>query len=175
MTLEDRLKKLAGTIKALEERDRRIIAETDRIREVRRQAAVRLHRCCANFAGQLNRLAGAEAVTLAPPEFQPDSFREEASSNLFQLNVHGRILQLEFEPTEQAVSTEDFRTPYTIRGAIRSFNQELLDKNLIEEQLLFCCLERNGKVVWRYFDPRTYRSGVFDENYLAGLLESLLK
>ena len=40
-----------------------------------------------------------------------------------------------FRATPELVSTEDFRVPYTLEGTVRAFNQELLDKDLIEEQL----------------------------------------
>ena len=89
-----------------------------------------------------------------------------------QINVSGRILQVEYESAEELVCTEDFRVPYTMKGSIRCFNQELLDKDVIEEQLLFYVLEKPP--IWRYFDARTYRTGVFDQEYLAGLLENLI-
>ena len=82
-------------------------------------------------------------------------------------------LQVAFEATPEIVSTEDFRIPYTLAGSVRAFNQELLDKDLIEEQLLFCTLEREGGM-WRYFDARTYHSGPFDEDYLVALMEQLV-
>ena len=53
------------------------------------------------------------------------------------MNVRGRILQVAFEATVELVSTEDFRVPYTLHGSVRAFNQELLDKDIIEEQLIF--------------------------------------
>ena len=60
-----------------------------------------------------------------------------------------------------------------MKGAVRAFNQALLDRKLIEEQLLFYTLEKE-KRLWRFFDPRTYRSGVFDQEYLVTLMEQLL-
>jgi len=44
---------------------------------------------------------------------------------------------------------------------------------LIEEQLLFYTLEKDRKM-WRFFDARTYRSGPFDQEYLASLMEQLI-
>ena len=103
---------------------------------------------------------------------RPARALQEDGANLLQINVRGRILQIEFETTPDLVSTEDFRIPYTLSGAVRAFNQALLDKDLIEEQLIFYTLEK--KTMWRFFDARTYRSGEFDQAYLVGLMEQLL-
>jgi len=92
---------------------------------------------------------------------------------LMQIQVRGRILQIEFEATPELLSTEDFRIPYTLAGAIRAFNQELLDKDVVEEQLIFYTLEKR-KGMWRFFDPRTYRSGPLDREYLVSLMEQLV-
>ena len=105
-------------------------------------------------------------------EFSPDAFQEDGK-NLFQINVQGRILQVEFEAAPELISTEDLRIPYTLQGVVRAFNQELLDRSLIEEQLLFYTLEKDKKM-WRFFDARTYRSGPFDQEYLISLMEQLL-
>jgi hypothetical protein len=112
------------------------------------------------------------AVELDPPEFREESFRDDLP-NLIQINVRGRILQVEFEATPELVSTEDFRVPYTLSGAVRAFNQALLDKDLIEEQLIFYTVEKD-KNMWRFFDARTYRSGGLDRDYLIGLMEHLV-
>ena len=86
--------------------------------------------------------------------------------------MRGRILQISFAATPELVSTEDFRVPYTLNGTVRAFNQELLDKDIIEEQLIFYTIEHHKKM-WRFFDARTYRSGPFDQEYLVGLMEQL--
>ena len=118
----------------------------------------------------INQLTAGGALTLDPPN--PSHLREEVR-NLIQINVRGRILQVEFEATDELVSTEDFRIPYTMQGTVRTFNQELLDKDLIEEQLIFFTLEKEKKM-WRFFDARTYRSGPFDQEYLISLMEQLI-
>ncbi len=82
-------------------------------------------------------------------------------------------MQGEFSSTPELVSTEDFRIPYIISGSVRAFNQMLLDRDVIEEQLLFYTLEKRMRM-WRFFDPRTYRSGPFDQEYLVCLMEQLL-
>jgi hypothetical protein len=120
----------------------------------------------------LNRLLAREAVALDPPDFSEGAFHE-GTRNLIQINVRGRILQIEFGGTEELVSTEEFRIPYTMDGSVRAYNQELLDKDIIEEQLLYYTLEK-GRQWWRFFDPRTYRSGPFDQEYLVSLMEHLI-
>lgn len=167
-----RLNKLAETIDALAERDELLLRRTREIAVIRRQAAVDLHATCAKFVAALNGLLARTQILLDPAEFAAGNFREEGP-NLLQINVRGRILQLEFTTTPELVSTENFRVPYTLEGSVRGFNQQLLEQNLIREHLLFFCLEKNRNF-WRYFDERTYRSGPLDGEYLALLLEQLI-
>ena len=167
-----RLKRLAGHIEALAGKDETLLRRTREIMGLRRAAAVALHRVCSTFVDSLNRLMAASQVSLDPEEFSAASFRDDAP-NLIQVGVRGRILQVAFEATPEIVSTEDFRIPYTLAGSVRAFNQELLDKDLIEEQLLFYTLEKDGSR-WRFFDARTYHSGPFDEAYLVALMEQLV-
>jgi len=167
-----RLRRLAGSIDALEDKDERHLRRAREIEAFRRGAAVDLHRICAGFVTAINELLTRGVVILDPPDFSAESFREE-SLNLFQIHVRGRILQVEFRGTPELVSTEDFRIPYIIEGSVRAFNQALLDKDLIDEQLLFYTLESRQRC-WRFFDARTYRSGPFDGEYLVGLMERLI-
>ena len=127
---------------------------------------------CGKFVRDLNDLLSTTELTLDPPAFEPDQFHD-GSSNLFQIIVRGRILQIEFAVTENLISTENFRHPYVLEGAIRGFNQELLEHDAIEEELLFYCVGRKTKG-WTVFDARTYRTGQLDENYFATLLERLV-
>jgi hypothetical protein len=163
---------LAQSIDALAAKDEGFLRHAHEMAELRRAAANGLHVICSDFVESLNGLLSRCEVVLDPPEFSADAFREDAA-NLFQINVRGRILQVEFEATPELVSTEDLRIPYTLQGSVRAFNQELLDKNLIEEQLLFYTLEKKKKM-WRFFDARTYRSGPFDREYLISLMEQLI-
>jgi len=167
-----RLKRLAESIEALAEKDQRRQDHAREIADLRRRSATELHAICADFVVSLNRLLSRSEVGLDPPVFAEDGLREEAP-NLIQINARGRILQIEFATAAELVSTEDFRIPYTMKGSVRAFNQILLDKDLIEEQLLFYTLEKEKKL-WRFFDPRTYRSGPFDQEYLVALMEQLL-
>jgi hypothetical protein len=170
--VDPRLKRLAESIDALADKDERYLAHAREIAELRRGAAVELHCICESFVDRLNSLLTRGLVVLDPPVFAADSYRD-SSRNLLQMHVRGRILQTEFQATPELVSTEDFRVPYILSGSVRAFNQALLEKDIIEEQLLFYTLEKRQKM-WRFFDARTYRSGPFDQDYLASLLEQLI-
>ena len=167
-----RLKRLAQNIEALADKDERILRRAREIADVRRAAAADLYAICADFTNSVNRLLTHPAVELDPANLADDSFQED-SPNLVQINVRGRILQVSYTTTPEMVSTEDFRVPYTMHGTVRAFNQELLDKDIIEEQLIFYTIEHHKKM-WRFFDARTYRSGPFDQEYLVSLMEQLL-
>jgi hypothetical protein len=171
-TREARLQRLAASIDSLAEKDAVILERAREIAALRRAAAADLHAICADFVASVNRLLARIEVELDPPVYGAASFQEDLA-NLMQINVRGRILQVSFSATVEAVSTEDFRVPYTLEGTVHAFNQELLDKDIIEEQLIFYTLE-NHKKMWRFFDARTYRSGPFDQEYLIGLMERLL-
>jgi hypothetical protein len=167
-----RLKRLAESIDALVEKDENSLGRVREVRALRRAAAAELYGICSNFVVAINGLLARGEVVLDPPEYADGAFQEE-SANLIQMNVRGRILQVEFEATLELLSTEDFRIPYTLQGVVRAFNQELLDKDIIEEQLIFYTCEKHKKM-WRFFDARTYRSAPFDEEYLIALMEQLI-
>jgi hypothetical protein len=168
----DRLKKLAGRLDLLIEKDERRARHESEIGELRQKAAAELYTICAGFVGSVNSLLQKARVELDPSEYSAEAFRPH-DPNLFQIHVRGRIMPITFEAPDEIVSTEHFRVPYVLEGAIRCFNQALLDREAIEEQLLFFCLEKNRKA-WRYFNGRTYHSGLFDEEYLVSLMEQLL-
>ncbi len=167
-----RLKKLAESIDALAEKDERFLRRTREIAALRQAAAADIYAICADFVSSVNRLLAQSEIELDPPGYGSNSFQDDVV-NLIQINVRGRILQVSFSATPELISTEDFRVPYTLEGTVRAFNQELLDKDIIEEQLIFYTIE-NHKKMWRFFDARTYRSGPFDQEYLIGLMEQLL-
>jgi hypothetical protein len=169
---EIRLKRLAESIDALADKDQDLLSYAREIAGLRRRAAWELHSICAEFVMSVNRLLSRGEVILDPLVFPEEAFHEQGV-HLLQINSRGRILQIEFEATPDLLSTEDFRIPYTIHGSVRAFNQQLLDKDLIEEQLLFYTIEKKKKM-WRFFDGRTHRSGPFDMDYLVGLMEQLL-
>jgi hypothetical protein len=169
---DHRLKRLAESIDRLAEKDEELLHRTRQIAQLRRRAAAEMHTICAEFAISINRLLTQAQVVLDPPVYPPDSF-DEMRKNLFQINANGRILQIEFGATTELTSTEEFRVPYTLEGSVRAFNQQFLEKDVIEEQLIFYTLEKE-KNWWRYFDARTYRSGPFEQDYLVSLMERLI-
>lgn len=169
---KDRLKKLADAIEALAEKDSALIQKTLTIAALRRRAAVELHSICGAFARDLNRRLSSTQLEFDPPEYAPEAF-QDIGVNLLQINVRGRILQIEFASTPETISTENFRVPHILEGSIRCFNQEFLDQAVIEEQFIFYCLEKKQNL-WRFFDARTYRSGPFDQEYLISLMEQVV-
>lgn len=169
---KDRLKRLAVAIEALAEKDTAFVQRAQEIASLRRQAAVELHAICGHFVCEINRQLSKIQLQFDPPEYSPDSF-QELGVNLLQINAQGRLLQIEFASTPDMISTENFRVPHILEGAIRCFNQESLEHSAIEEQLLFYCLEKKHRL-WRFFDARTYRSGPFDQDYLIALMEQLV-
>ena len=171
-TRDARLKRLAKSIDALGHKDEHRLNHAREMADTRRKAASELHAICNGFVLAVNSLLSCGRVLLDPPDFPEEAFREE-DGNLIQINASGRILQIHFSATKELISTEDFRIPYTIEGSVRAYNQDLLDKDVIEEQLLFYTFER-GKKMWRFFDARTYRSGPFDQEYLVNLMEQLV-
>ncbi len=169
---KDRLKKLAEAIEALEQKDSALVQRTLTIAAQRRQAAVELHSICAAFVDDLNRQLSSSQIVFDPSEYAAEAF-QDIGVNLLQINVRGRILQIEFASTPQTVSTENFRVPHVLEGSVRCFNQEFLDRAVIEEQFIFYCLEKKRNL-WRFFDARTYRSGPFDQEYLISLMEQVV-
>jgi hypothetical protein len=156
-----RMKRLAQSIEALAEKDEALLRMSRQMDQVRRTAACELHTICRDFVNSLNRLTSKVELVL------------DEAINIIQINVRGRILQVAFGATQELVSTEDFRVPYTLSGSVRAFNQDLLNKELIEEQLVFYTVEKSRNL-WRYFDPRTYRSGTLDQEYLVSVMEQLI-
>lgn len=167
-----RMKRLAQNIEALAQKDEDFLRLSRQMCQVRRAAANELHTICRDFVSSLNRLMSKGELALDPNQFSEAAFQDDAV-NLIQISVRGRILQVAYSATPELVSTEDFRVPYTLAGSVRAFNQDLLNKDLIEEQLVFYTVERDRKM-WRYFDPRTYRSGTLDQEYLVSVMEQLI-
>ena len=169
----DPLTKLARRLDHLAEHDERAAEEMDRTELARRQGARILHSICAEFTRHLNSAMTRTEMLLMPPEFDPEMYKEDAP-NLIQMSLRGRIVQIQFESPNQTIATENFRHPYILQGTVNGFNQTLLDRDQIEEQLVF--YSRTGEKKdfrWHYFEPRTYRSGLVNEAYLTELLGRL--
>jgi hypothetical protein len=164
--------RLAAAIEALGDRDEKLIEEHRKVGRLRLQGAIELYGFCRRFVDGLNAKLSQPAVMLSPASYSGESF-DDAGSNLFQINLRGRLLQLEFFATDELYEHDDFRLPYILRGAVRSFSQEFLDSNSIDEQMIFYC-PNDGHATWYFFDGRTYRSGEVGEDYLATEMERLL-
>ncbi len=169
---EDRLRRLARSIDGLEAKDEELLRRAREIEANRRKGAMELYALCSEFVESVNRLVSKVRLELGPPEFTEGNFRDPGA-NLFQINAKGRMVLLEFRATDTLTSTEHFRTPYTLEGSVRWYNQDLLDRVDIQEHGLFYCLNRR-EAAWRFFDGRTQRSGHVDREYLIGLLEALV-
>lgn len=169
---KNRLQRLAEAIDALAGKDNALVQKTQQVACLRRQAAGELHAICGKFVSELNRNLSQTQLQVDPPDYPPESF-QDIGVNLLQINIRGRILQIEFASTPEMISTENFRVPHILEGSVRCFNQELLDQSVIEEQFIFYCLEKK-RSLWRFFDARTYRSGLFDQEYLISLMEQVV-
>jgi hypothetical protein len=169
---DERLARLARSIDALAKKDEELARRTREIAELRRKAAGELHAVCSYFVTTLNALIREVKLELSPAEFSPENFRE-AGANLFLINARGRVVQIEFRATEQLTSTERFRTAYTLEGAIRWYNQEMLERIEVPEHAIVYVLDKQGGS-WRYIDARTQKAGGLDTSFLAGLMERLV-
>ncbi len=168
----DRLARLALAIDAIEDQDKRLLDDSELVDRLREQGAAALHQLCRDFVDQLNGKLKHPALVLDPPEWTPENFNDSAP-NLFQISLRGRLLQLEFSAPDEPYSTEDFRHRYVLRGGVRSFNQDLLEQDTVDEQQIFFCPLESG-ATWHFFDARTYRTGLLSIDYLAIELERLL-
>jgi hypothetical protein len=168
----DRLTRLANAIEAIAESDQKLIDESARVDDLRSRGALDLHRICSVFVDRVNARLSDPAVML-DPSFYEEANYNDGGLNLFQINLRGRILQIEFGPTAELYEDDDFRRPYVLRGAVRSFNQDLLDHGSVDEQLIFYCPSEQGPR-WHFFDGRTHRSGFVGEHYLIAEMERLL-
>jgi hypothetical protein len=173
---EDRLIRLAEKIEKVASQDQKAIdegAEVDRLRE---EGAAGLYRLCRDFVDDLNSRLSQPALIIDPPDWGADSFRD-GGTNLFQISLRGRLLQLEFTSTDEPYSTEDFRHRYVLRGGVRSFNQNFLEQDTVDEQHIFFCAGGDHPGIgpaWHFFDARTYRTGLLSADYLAAEMERLL-
>lgn len=167
----DRLTRLAREIDAIAERDRKLIEESAHVDQLRSRGAADLHAICRVFVDKVNGRLSDGAIMLDPPSFAEGNFDD--GHNLFQINLRGRLLQIEFAATSELYENDDFKRPYVLRGTVRSFNQDLLEHNTVDEQMIFYCPGAAG-AAWYFFDERTYRTGRVGEDYLISEMERLL-
>ncbi|HVY93633.1 MAG TPA: hypothetical protein VHA14_12815 [Bryobacteraceae bacterium] len=169
---QDRLERLAQSIEAIGGRDQRLIEESALVERLREEGGAALYRICRDFVDDLNSRLSQPALVLDPPDWNPENFDEDGA-NLYQISLRGRLLQIEFSATDEPYSTEEFRRRYVLRGGVRSFNQKFLDRDTVDEQLIFYCPHESG-AAWHFFDARTYRTGLVTADYLATEMERLL-
>ena len=165
----DRLKRLAEHIAELARKDEERIKRELEVAGQRLNGARELHQVCADFVSALNSLLPRAIVELAPAEFTAGTFHD-AGENLYQINVTGRLIQIEFRATDTVFSTEKYRVPYILEGEIRCFDQDALDRAVIPVDSLFYCVE-SGSPSWVVFAPRTHHATDFDRDFLITSME----
>ena len=152
-----------------------MVDESSQVDHLRDEGAAALYRLCREFVDDLNGRLPEPALSLDPPEWTAESFHD-SGPNLIQISLRGRLLQFEYESTDEPYCSEDFRHRYVLRGDVRSFNQNFLEHDTVDEQQIFYCPVHDGHegAVWHFFDVRTYRTGTVSLDYLAAELERLL-
>jgi hypothetical protein len=170
MPQDDPIVRLARQIDASRKAERFLANEED-VAALDRNGAWQLHQICVQFVAALNRRLRDSAVELSPPTFAPEMFRE-SGVNLIRISDQGRELQIAFQATEQAFSTDKFLIPYILEGEIRTYNQRMLERFEIRNQSLFFCVSA-GSAFWRFYDWRVPRSASLDPDLLASLMEKL--
>lgn len=169
--VDPKIARLARKLDALPEKDEARARKARDWERRQNEAGEALLLICAHLVETLNLLLEQMQVELSPPAFQPESL-DTVSGLLIQINANGRIVQVQVKPREEC-SSDPLRSGYLLTGSLRWFNQELLERQEIQEEPLLCSVDGSGHV-WRYLDPRTRKSGVFDQDYLAEKLEQLL-
>ena len=168
----DRLGRLALAIEASAGRDQLRMDESSHVDRLRAEGAASLYGICRKFVDELNGRLKEPALMLDPPQWDADSF-DDSRPNLLQISLRGRLLQIEVSATDEPYSTEEYRHRYVLEGAVRSFNQNFLESDTVDEQMIFFCAH-DAVPVWHFFDPRTYRNGLVSTEYLASELQRLL-
>ncbi|MBL8227912.1 MAG: hypothetical protein JNL98_05525 [Bryobacterales bacterium] len=169
---EQRLQKLARKLDAIPAKDAQRIALAQEIERKQHQAAAELYQLCAAFVASLNKVLSEMKVEFSPAGYSSEKL-DTPNGSLFQINASGRIIQITLHCKETTASTEHFRVPYILEGRIRSFNQDLLDRQEIHEHQIFYCVDRAGDA-WRFFNTRTRTSGRITTDFLIDALEELV-
>jgi hypothetical protein len=165
------LARLVEKLDQLPARDELRLRQARELENQQNEASAQMYGLCRDLVNSLNAMLENMVVELSPEAYAASQLAE--SGVLFQINASGRIVQITIFPREGSASSEHFRLPYILRGAVRWFNQEYLERQAIEEQLVYYCLDgASGR--WRYLDARTRRLGVIDREFLAATIEQLL-
>ena len=170
MAPDDAIARLARQIDAAKKAER-FLVNADDVASLRRHGADELHRICAEFVSSVNNSLAEPTIDLSPATYGPELFREPGV-NLIRISSQGRELQIAFEATSKLASTEKFPVPYILEGEARTFNQRMLERFEIRNQLLFFCVEQ-GTASWRFFDWRSRRTGPVDRELLVSLVQPL--
>ena len=170
--IDERFHRLAGRIEELRRKDEAAHEHRVRVRRQRTEGVQRLWGTCQSFATHLNSYVAQDPLELSPPD-PPDEISEDNQVQLL-LNVRGRVMLLEVRTPSMLVAAENFKRPYILEGEVRYFNQELLEGDRVEEHGIFYCPDEGADGAWLYWNGRTYKSGIVDEEYLAGLLEQII-
>lgn len=169
---EQRMKRLARKLDELPAKDELRMREARDLEVKQHKAGVELYALCRHLVDSLNAILHNLQLELTPEQFHADML-DGASGVIFQINASGRIVQLVLQSRETEISSEHFRMPYILRGAIRWFNQEYLERQEIQEHQFFYCVDRIGGS-WRFVDSRSRKVGALDQDYLLETLEQLL-
>lgn len=170
--IHQRLKRLARKLDELPAKDELRIRQARELEERQRSAGAELHQLCRGLVAALNSMLDNLEIEITPASYNA-GLLDSPSGLLIQINASGRIVQLAIHAREPEISSEHFRTPYILQGAIRWFNQEFLERQEIQEMQIFYCIDSSGGS-WRYYDPRARKTATVDEDYIAGVLDQLL-
>lgn len=168
---EPLLQRLAQKLDELPAKDELRVRQAEELLARQDRGGEQLFAHCQDLVDTLNGRIANLRLELSPETFEGRYLDQNGC--LIQINAAGRIVQVTLLAREQGPCTEHFRIPYILRGAIRWFNQEFLDRQEIAEQPIFYCLDRNeGR--WRFMDAKTRRLGTVSPEFLAEILEQLL-
>jgi hypothetical protein len=170
MPQDDAIIRLAKQIDATSRSERHTMDPVV-VADLRRRGASELYRICSEFVASVNHALADSMLELSPAEYTPEMFRE-SGANLIQISSQGRQMQITFSAGPQLVSTEKFLIPYVLEGEVRTYNQRMLERLEIRNQLLFFSIEA-GEASWRYYDWRSAHTGRVDRALLVNLMEPL--
>lgn len=170
--IEQKVKRLAQRLDQLPAKDEVRLREARNLELNQDKGSLEIYEICRSLVEHLNLALEKLTLDLTPHQYNPDSI-DTSTGMLIQINAAGRIVQLAVQPREPRMCTDHFRIPYILRGSLRWFNQELLERQEIQENPIFYCTDRT-EFCWRYVDPRTRKVGLLDHEYLMDTLDQLL-
>jgi hypothetical protein len=125
--------------------------ETAAVGRLRIQGAADLHAICRSFVNALNSKLVSSAIVLDPAEYSSRNFND-SGANIFQINLRGRLLRIDFTATEELYSTGDFRRCYTLLAPSSSVRGRAASDRVAESP---CSAE--GLAVMERHDRKTDR------------------